>query len=102
MSPSRHERSDGPRRCVVCGSKVYVEGNHLGGRNFLAWFTMPFCRECHNRFHILARQAGVELEYTDDPIENLRRALALIKIGEWMLLEQMKNELEKINEKQTK
>jgi len=103
MSPSRHKRSDGPRRCAVCGSTERIEDNHIGGRNFLAWCTMPFCqRECHNRFHVLARQAGLELEYTEDRIENLRRALALIRIVDWMLLEQMKNELEKINEKQSK
>jgi hypothetical protein len=55
---------------------------------------MPFCGECHMRFHILARQAGLELEYTDDPIERIRRALAFIKICEWMLLEQMKKEIQ--------
>jgi len=34
------------------------------------------------------------LEDIDDPIERLRRALAFIKIGEWMILEQMKNEIQ--------
>jgi len=53
---------------------------------------MPFCGECHSRFHTLARQAGLVLEWTDDPIERLRRALAFIKICEWMILEQMKTE----------
>jgi hypothetical protein len=53
------------------------------------------------RFHVLARQAGLELEFTGDSIEDLRRALAFIRIVDWMLLEQMKNELVKINEKQS-
>jgi hypothetical protein len=53
------------------------------------------------RFHILARQAGLELEYTDDPIERIRRALAFIKICEWMLLEQMKKEIQVYRERVT-
>jgi hypothetical protein len=59
---------------------------------------MPFCGECHPRFHTLAQQAGLQLEYTDDPIERLRRALAFIKICEWMILEQMKNEIQTFRE----
>jgi hypothetical protein len=96
MSASRHSssRTKSPvvRRCAICGSRKKVEGNHIGGRNHLGWITMPFCSECHLRFHTLARQAGLQLEYTDDPIERLRRALAIIKICEWMILEQMKAE----------
>lgn len=80
------------RRCALCPSHKNVQGNHIGGRNHLGWITMPFCDKCHQRFHILARQAGLDLEYTSDPIERLRRALAFIKICEWMILEQMKNE----------
>jgi hypothetical protein len=38
-------------------------------------------------------RAGIDLHYTDDPIERIRRALAAIKIAEWMLLEQLKNTL---------
>ena len=53
---------------------------------------MPFCGECHLRFHTLARQAGLVLEWTDDPAERLRRALMFIKICEWMILEQLGNE----------
>jgi hypothetical protein len=60
---------------------------------------MPFCGECHPRFHFLVRQAGLDLEFTDDPIERLRRALAIIKICEWMILEQMKNEIQMSRER---
>jgi hypothetical protein len=103
MSSSRHKRRDGHRCCVVCGSTKNVENNHIGGHEFLAWCTMPFCQgECHKRFHVLARQAGLVLERSGNSIEDLRRALAFIRIVDWMLLERMKNELEKINEKQPK
>jgi len=80
------------RRCTICGSTVQVEANHLGGRKHLASFTMPFCKPHHERFHVLVRQAGIDLTYTDDPIERIRRALSAIKIAEWMLLEWMQQE----------
>jgi hypothetical protein len=38
-------------------------------------------------------RAGIDLRYTHDSIERFRRALAAIKIAEWMLLEQLKNAL---------
>ena len=79
-------------RCAICGSTFQVEANHLGLRNHLACFTMPFCRQHHDRFHVLVRQAGIDLTYTDDPIERIRRALSAIKIAEWMLLEWMLQE----------
>lgn len=81
------------KRCVLCGSARNVQGNHLGGRRHLAWFTMPFCDHCHPLFHAMVDRAGIDLHYTDDPIERIRRALAAIKIAEWMLLEQLKNTL---------
>ena len=78
------------KRCVLCGSTHKVQANHLGGRCHLAWFTMPFCGECHLLFHEMVKRAGIDLSYTHDPIERTRRALAAIKIAEWMLLEQLK------------
>jgi len=54
---------------------------------------MPFCSPaCHDRFHTLVRQAGIKLEFTPDNVERIRRALAAIKIAEWMLLEQLRRE----------
>ena len=59
---------------------------------------MPFCGECHSLFHAMVTRAGVDLTYTHDSIERVRRALAAIKIAEWMLLEQLKNMLTKSRE----
>ena len=81
------------KKCALCGSDHNVQGNHVGGRHFLAHFTMPFCDRCHRLFHAMVEKAGIELCYTDDPVERVRRALAAIKIAEWMLLEQLKNTL---------
>jgi len=38
----------------------------------------------------MVERAGIDLSYTHDAIERIRRALAAIKIAEWMLLEQLK------------
>jgi hypothetical protein len=78
------------KKCVLCGDTRNVQGNHLGGRRHLAWFTMPFCGECHVLFHAMVNRAGIDLSYTHNPIERFRRSLAAIKIAEWMLLEQLK------------
>ena len=77
-------------RCVICAAKD-TEHNHAGGRNHVAWFTMPLCRKHHSQFHHLLRNAGVNLEYTSNPKERYRRALQALAIAQWMLLEAIKN-----------
>ena len=79
------------KKCVLCGGTRNVQANHPGGRQHLAWFTMPFCDECHALFHAMVNRAGIDLRYTSDPVERTIRALEAIKIAEWMLLEQLKN-----------
>lgn len=78
-------------RCVICGTDADVERHHVGGRNHVAGFTMPFCREHHAQFHALLRAAGVNLEYTSDRFERVRRALQTFTIAQWVLTEQLKN-----------
>lgn len=80
------------RRCAICGSPALVQDNHVGGRNHLATFTMPFCEEHHKVFHTMLHQSGVDLRYTDDGVERCIRALQAIKVAEWMLLERLKYE----------
>ncbi len=76
-------------RCVICGIKE-IEHNHVGGRNHVAWFTMPFCRKHHSQFHHLLRNAGVDLEYTSDPCERLIRALNALTACDWILQEALR------------
>jgi hypothetical protein len=80
------------RRCVICGSARRVEANHVGGRNHIAWFTGPLCGEHHDRFHALLRQAGVDLQYTADPVRRITRALKAKMVFEWMLVEGLNHE----------
>jgi len=79
-------RAKARARCVICGSKG-VERNHVGGRNHVAWFTMPFCREHHLQFHALLTNAGVNLTYTSDPRERLLRAHKATTVFQWILTE---------------
>ncbi len=72
--------------CVICGKKK-IERNHAGGKNFVAWFTMPFCPKHHTQFHALVAAAGINLEYTPDPLERLIRALKALLVRAFMLLE---------------
>jgi len=90
MSVRRISTASELARCVLCGKVGPVEMNHLGGKNHLACFRMPFCIECHVRFHAMLRQSDINLEFTADKVERIRRALAAIKISEWMLLEQLR------------
>lgn len=84
-------RAKARARCVICGSSKGIEHNHVGGRNHVAWFTMPFCREHHAQFHALLSIARVDLEYTSDPRKRLLRALKATKVCEWILLETLQN-----------
>ena len=81
---------DGLLRCVLCGSEQSVERNHPGGRNQIAWFTMPFCRPHHDEFHVMLRVAGINLEYTSDPVERSIRALEACRVAEWMILQALR------------
>jgi len=84
-------RAKASARCVICGSSKEIDHNHVGGRNHVAWYTIPFCREHHAQFHALLRIAGVDLEYTSDPRKRLLRALKATKVCEWILLEALQN-----------
>ena len=66
--------------CVLCGSHRDIERNHIGGRNHVIWVTAPMCRPHHRQFHLLLERAGVDLEYTSDPVERLIRATKAISI----------------------
>jgi hypothetical protein len=75
------------RRCVICGSARRVERHHVGGRNHVAWFTIPLCGEHHDRFHELLNQVRLDLRYTPDPVERRIRVLKAILVFAWMVIE---------------
>jgi hypothetical protein len=72
--------------CVLCGSTKDVEHHHIGGRNHLAWATIPLCRSHHRQCHLLMENVGVDLDYTPDQLERLIRAAKAITIILCMIL----------------
>jgi hypothetical protein len=74
-------------RCVICGKDAVR--NHVGGQNHVAWFTMPYCPEHHAQFHALVTAAGINLEYTSDPLERLLCGLQACLLAEWVLTKEL-------------
>jgi len=66
------------RRCIICGTRS--QKHHAGGRRHLVWLYGSLCRIHHDRLHLLLKIAGVNPEYTDDPVERLIRATKAISI----------------------
>jgi hypothetical protein len=79
------ERSSGKLHCTICGSTKQVERHHAGGRNHIAWFTILLCREHHVRLTRYIEAAGVDMRYTPDRMERLRRARQAIRMLGWLL-----------------
>lgn len=72
---------------MLCGSTKEVTKHHVGGRNFIAWFTMPLCSRCQEIFHARQRAAGIDLRCTPNPMKRLIRALKMTVLFMWMLLD---------------
>ena len=89
------------RRCVLCGSTCDVTKHHVGGKNFIAWFTMPLCARCQDIFHARQRAAGIELRSTPNPVIRLIRALKMTFLFAWMLLDMLEREIKAGIEKAT-
>jgi len=83
MSPRAETRV----RCVICSSDDDMERHHVGGKNHIAWFTMPLCKVHHGQITRLVAAAGINLEYTDDPMERLIRAQQACQVFLWTLTE---------------
>jgi hypothetical protein len=82
------------RQCVHCGTTLKVTKHHLGGQNFISWFTMPLCTRCQEIFHARQRSAGIDLRSTPDPVKRLIRALKMTFLFAWMLLDMLEREIE--------
>jgi hypothetical protein len=79
-----------PPACILCGTPAKIEKNHVGGRNHIAWFKMPFCKIHHDQFHELLRNTGIDLRYTPNELERLNRANQAIIVCQWMIAEATK------------
>jgi len=68
--------------------------HHVGGKNFIAWITVPLCSRCQEIFHARQRAAGIDLRSTSNPMKRLIRALKMAVLFMWMLLDLVEKEIE--------
>jgi hypothetical protein len=80
MSASR----TGPRICL-CGTTQNVELHHVGGRNHVVWFLVPLCREHHLQLTVMLQRGGVDMRYTPDRAERMRRARLATYVFLWFI-----------------
>jgi hypothetical protein len=86
-SRSRHSTA-AVRRCQFCGSTDGIERHHVGGRQHLASFTVDLCRECHVRLTNALLQGRVDMRYTPDRHERLRRIVRAVAMLLWQATEE--------------
>lgn len=83
------------RRCNLCGSTHNITQHHVGGQNFIAWFTMSLCDRCQVIFHAKQRAAGIDLRFTPRPLKRLLRALKMTLLFMWVLFDMFEAEMDK-------
>jgi hypothetical protein len=76
--------------CVICGTAKNVEHNHAGGRNHIAWFTVPFCERHHREFHRLLETTGIDLRYTPNKQKRLVSAALALDVALWVVLQALR------------
>jgi hypothetical protein len=81
------------RYCNLCGSTNNVTKHHVGGQNFIAWFTMSLCARCQEFFHARQRGAGIDLRFTPNAFMRLLRALKMALLFVWMLIDMLEREI---------
>jgi hypothetical protein len=87
--------------CVICGSNRNVQDNHAGGKNYIAWFKVPFCERHHQQFHRLLESVGIYLRYTPDKLKRLVTAALALTIALWMVLQALGEALSLLPEKKS-
>jgi hypothetical protein len=74
-------------RCAICGRKIQIEKHHVAGRNHDPDLTAPLCQACHAQATENLRQGDVDMRYTPDSRERVRRALKATSVFMRMLAE---------------
>lgn len=73
--------------CVICGATKNIEHNHAGGRNHIAWLTLPFCERHHAQFHRQVEGLKINLSYTSNKLKRLVLAALALTIALWMVIQ---------------
>jgi len=82
------------RCCVLCGATSDVTKHHVGGQNFIGWFTMPVCTKCQETFHAKQRAADIDLRNTSNSLLRLLRAMKMTVLFLWVLLDMFESEID--------
>jgi hypothetical protein len=61
--------------CLQCGRKIRIEKHHVAGRNQDREFTVPLCQACHAQATEMLQRTDVDMRYTPNSVERVRRAL---------------------------
>jgi hypothetical protein len=83
----RKQKQNKQKYCTFCGSTDQVESHHLGGRFHIAWSTLLLCKKHHDRVTEYLRASEVDMRYTPDKRERLRRARQAVYLFLWLLEE---------------
>lgn len=84
-------------RCLRCGRKIRTEKHHVAGRNHDSEFTAGLCQACHAQATEDLRKADVDMRYTTNSVERVRRSLKATAVFLWMLAEAMWRWAESLN-----
>ena len=76
--------------CVICGADQHIELNHVGGKNHIPWFKLPFCKKHHEQFHRLLESVGINLRYSPNKLKRLVLAALALTIALWMVLQALR------------
>jgi hypothetical protein len=69
--------------------------NHPAGRNFVPSFTIPYCKKHHELFHMAVKQAGIDLNRTDNPLARLVRAIKMLLVAAWQIVDQLEGDIQR-------
>jgi hypothetical protein len=61
--------------CLHCGRQIEIENHHVAGERHDRELTAPLCLACHALVTEKLRQADVDMRFTPDAVERVRRAL---------------------------
>ena len=67
--------------------RLQIEKHHVAGRNHDPELTSPLCLACHAQATENLRRSGVDMRYTRDRVERVRRALKAAAVFLRMLAE---------------
>jgi hypothetical protein len=83
----RLNRREQQSLCLQCGREIEIENHHVAGNRHDRELTAPLCQACHAQATENLRRADVDMRFTPDSVERVRRALKATAVFLRMLAE---------------